>query len=761
MPVESAIPGGPTMATRTVVSSSWFVFVPALLLLALLGGCGEEGGPAGPTDAINTSGDAASDPRGPETTSAVPGPVGFQRAFDLVTEDACVFPDGNYARFARRMTSPEEGEHLLTADAGFEPCNDAPDDVANSFTWVREGDRFAWSATVPVGAVILQSGSASRVFVYGQRSWGDGGLAGPPDATTGAPLPVDAVVVCHDYAVKVTAEIEARLVTRTDWSMHGSIEGESWDLFPGEQATSRVDLRLVAGAPVAEPATAVGTVAITNASPIPARVSSVTNFFSGGYIIPIQFPGGLPADLAPGEVLVGQYWQPFPNQQSRTNNVTVNCVGEVLGGSARAQLEFGERVFENATATVISSDGQSFGPFTTTTSFAVERTFEVDATDAPLTEIPWTLSFFEDQGQFSTVVTLRRHAPLLELSATTQFVRTWDWSLEHGLFGEAFETRSASGASVRAWLRAWTDDGTDTDFGVRAHLRLLNPHPARALELASSGLVLGVAPHPAYADGASIGAGQDGVLDLEVALAGREEGAAVARVGYVTYRFAPDGSASALGVMEMEASVALAFDEPSTEIDAGAWLGDTLVGDLGQAHADDGEVLVEYLVPLDSAAECGTSWVEGTGRLRTFDTDTLRMAPYRVRVDVDCGELAGCTRGRGYWIRHRDDAAWGAVVAEASAWFSPRGRSIRDVLRSTPRRDPYWKLAAAWIIARLNQHAGADASVVEAELAAAARLLDQNAHPTRCETPTAEWRRLAEVLQDFNEGRIGPGACKD
>lgn len=749
------------MATRKLGSSSWFVILIALCSVAPLVGCDEDGGPTAPAARVDAPDGSGFDPRGPATTTAVPGPVAFDHTFELMASEGCSLPGVSYARFTRRMAEPVPGTHPLTSDAGFEACNDAPEDAANSFTWTQEGGAITWSATVPVGAVILQSGSAMRVYQYSVRSWGDEGLAGPTDASTGAPLTVDAVVISHDYAVSVDAQVQARLVTRVDWSVQGETTGASWDLFPGDAAVSRVDLQLTAGAPVNEPPTAVGVVTITNTSPLPARISSVTNFFSGGYLIPINFPVNLPVDLLPGQSLEGNYWQPLPNQQPRSNNVTVNCVGDVRGGSARAALEFGERVAEHATATVVSSDGRTFGPYETSAVVSVEREFSVGHEGPAMTEVPWSFGLVEDQGGYATSITLRRHDPALELAAQSRFLRRWGWFLAHGSQSDGFATHTTSRESVRSWIRAWTDAGTDTDFGVNGTLRLTNPHPSRTLQLTTSSLSTAGVIRAGFGDDATIEALAERAVDFDLALPDGAAEVMTATVGYRTHTFAPDGGATPRGVGSFHAEVALDFDQPSAEIDAEIWLGDTLAGELGQHSAAQSPIVVEYSIPLDTAAECGPSRVEGAARLRTIDEALTLAIAYTITVDVDCADATGCTKGLGYWKHHRDHPAWAAVLAESGAWFERGGRSCRDVLKGGSRGLAYWQLAAAWVTARLNQEAGADASAIERELQIAARMLAEH-RPTRIRgAEAAAWRALARVLKDFNEGRVGPGACED
>jgi hypothetical protein len=745
------------MTTRTVGSCSWILLVFALLL----GACDEGGGPAAPDASAPKAEDSSFDPSGPEATTPVPGPVAFDQMLDVVSSDGCTLPGGPYARFVRRMAEPNSGAHALTSDAGFEPCNDAPEDGANSFTWSSEGGTFAWTATVPVGAVILQSGRASRVYSYGQRSWGDAGLQAPSDPMTGAPLPVDAVVVCHDYALLVAADVTGRLVARTDWTLEGVASGRSWDLFPGDRAAACISVQLTKAGPFNEPATAVGRVTIVNDTPLPARLTSVTNLFTGGYLIPIAFPVTLPHDLQPGEELVGTYSQPFPNQQTRTNTVTANTIGDVRGGTARTTLEFGERVAETPTATVVSSDGRSFGPFDNATSFLIEREFEASAADPAEVQVPWSVELLDDDGRFETTVTVRRHVPRLDVAVSTRFTRTWAWSLEHGFTTGASITDAKMLEGVPAWVRATTDGGTDSGFGTSGRFTVGNTHPSRVLEV--SVLLVSVGANMEAPFGAEWSLDPDeeraGSFDLALPDGTQTEGALILR--YNTRNFSHDGRSTLRGVTDATRALPLSFDEPSARIDAIARLGDSIAGDLGAVDAESGPAMVEYFVPLANVEPCGSTSVHGQARLLAADSSTAASVSYVIEVDIECGESVGCTRGRGYWRNHPEDPAWASAAQGFDTPLFDSGMTWMDALVRPVVGDPYRQLAVAWVTARLNQLAGADASVVAAALAEASGLLATRVPGSVAKSEAAQWRSLTSSLQDFNEGSIGPGACED
>jgi hypothetical protein len=118
-----------------------------------------------------------------------------------------------------------------------------------------------------------------------------------------------------------------------------------------------------------------------------------------------------------------------------------------------------------------------------------------------------------------------------------------------------------------------------------------------------------------------------------------------------------------------------------------------------------------------------------------------------------------CTRTLGYWKTHSANAddpnniPWpiseGTLLC-GETWF--------DIL-NTPTHGSAWLiLAHQWIAAELNAAAGADTQVLGTALDDASDLLNDN-----CGGITKDDRSeaidLAGLLDDFNNGRIGPGHC--
>ncbi len=123
----------------------------------------------------------------------------------------------------------------------------------------------------------------------------------------------------------------------------------------------------------------------------------------------------------------------------------------------------------------------------------------------------------------------------------------------------------------------------------------------------------------------------------------------------------------------------------------------------------------------------------------------------------------GCTLTQGYWKNHHDGAGRDGSSRDR-AWPIDEdtdlcGRTWLATLDVAPRGDAFFILAHQYIAASLNVAAGAAAPAdVSGALDEAAGLLED------CAVADAERARaveLAALLDDFNNGAIGPGHCGD
>jgi hypothetical protein len=132
----------------------------------------------------------------------------------------------------------------------------------------------------------------------------------------------------------------------------------------------------------------------------------------------------------------------------------------------------------------------------------------------------------------------------------------------------------------------------------------------------------------------------------------------------------------------------------------------------------------------------------------------------------------GCTLTPGYWKTHSEygpapyDDTWAQLAGGADTPFFLSGQSYYEVLWTSPKGNAYYILAHAYIAAELNFLNGANPSAAQAAFDEATSLFGtyspaeiaalKGNNPLR-----ANFLELATILDDYNNGIIGPGHCSD
>ena len=141
-----------------------------------------------------------------------------------------------------------------------------------------------------------------------------------------------------------------------------------------------------------------------------------------------------------------------------------------------------------------------------------------------------------------------------------------------------------------------------------------------------------------------------------------------------------------------------------------------------------------------------------------------------IRFDIE--PTGGCTLTPGYWKTHSEfgpapyDDTWAQLPNGASTTFFFSEKSYYQVLWTAPRGNAYYILAHAYIAAKLNKLNGADFTAAQAAFTAATVLFSnpintpayigslKGNNPVR-----QQFISLAGILDNYNNGIIGPGHC--
>ena len=214
------------------------------------------------------------------------------------------------------------------------------------------------------------------------------------------------------------------------------------------------------------------------------------------------------------------------------------------------------------------------------------------------------------------------------------------------------------------------------------------------------------------------------------------------------------------------ATVAVQYALP-TITDSCVDVTDTQAGDLGTVCASQGSTsfTFTYSRTIGPFASCGDYTVDNIATFTTNDTLTSGSDGWSVAVNVPC--LAGCSLTPGYWKTHSAygpapyDNTW-ALIGEGTTFFLS-GQSWYQVLWTSPSGgNAYYILAHAYIAAKLNGLNGADTSAVTAQIAHAEALFAAYSPSSSLSRPVREdFINTASILDQYNNGLIGPGHCSE
>jgi hypothetical protein len=221
--------------------------------------------------------------------------------------------------------------------------------------------------------------------------------------------------------------------------------------------------------------------------------------------------------------------------------------------------------------------------------------------------------------------------------------------------------------------------------------------------------------------------------------------------------------------VEVEATAPIDWSKAAkTEIDECVDVSDTFKGALGTVCAGTETSFTFKYTREVSFAVCGDYTVDNTASFLTNDSGASGSSSVTIPVDVPCAE--GCSLTPGYWKTHSRygpapyDSIW-AMIGEDTAFFFS-GKSYYQALWTPPQGNAYYILAHAYIAAKLNQLNGADFSAAQAAFDQATALFSNPAN-----TPAyvgglrgsarTTWTNLATILDNYNNGLIGPGHCSE
>ena len=478
--------------------------------------------------------------------------------------------------------------------------------------------------------------------------------------------------------------------------------------------------------------------------------------------------------LAPDEKACYEYEIPF----APVTNATYRSIAEFgitnLSGTAPGTLnaDFDAPASYtgqlNPSVNVEDSSGQSW-TFDDDGTQTYEQTFGCDDNAGDNAN---TATIVETGDEASANVAVTCYALDVAKTAATEFTRTWEWALD--------KTSDVAALTVPVGFPFAIDYGVtptatsvDGDAKVSGTITVTNPAPMDAKVLSVADAATPDITLVVMCEGATFPVTLATDETLECTYEGdlpdlsTRENLATAELQNVTYDAA--GVATETGTTAFTGTETIDFGDPTYDVDTCIDVTDDQGGSLGTACLDDLPKTFTYSVTWGPFETCGSHDGVNVASFITNDTGATGSDSWIVAVNVPCGP--NCTLGQGYWKNHSEqgpakyDETWAYLPDGGDTPFFDSGLSWLETMRTPPKGgNAFFILARQYAAAWLNGLRGADVSAVATEIQRAAELLDQyDGNPDGMDLIAGDVRKefiqIAETLDDFNSGRLGPGKC--
>jgi hypothetical protein len=513
--------------------------------------------------------------------------------------------------------------------------------------------------------------------------------------------------------------------------------------------------------------------------------------------------GGLNPSIPAGGQVNCTYSANLPDDSTRTNTATATLNGMVVSGAAAVD-------FSNVTptdtgptpspATVTDTNAPAGSPWTTSGSMTqnYDETLTCSTNPADYSgghysfPHPNTAAIEGTDKSASANVTVDCYAPLVGKDATPAFTRTYLWGIDKmaNLMPNDILLQVGQTYSYTYDIKVDVTGHNDTDITVEGDITVQNPNPEDAMAVSVVDNLPGASVTLDCGGTLSVPAGSSIPCHYEASLADNSTGSSLTNIATVT-----------LNSIQFEAQAPVNFGTPTTEIDECVevtdeimanepWTAGTAVETLGTACVSEGlSKTFTYgpftVGPYSMAYSCQlpdnpAGWIDNTATFTTNDTSTPGTADEHVPVCIPQND--SCTLTQGYWKTHSiygkapESEGWygfaptnvagvvdsSQVVNLANITFFKSGKTYYQVLWTPPAGNAYYNLAHQWIATYLNQMNGASmpTDVLTAFMQGWTLLATYT--PAQVSGNVAkQFRALYPILDNYNNGLVGPGHCSD
>ena len=705
-----------------------------------------------------------------------------------------------------------KGEQFRCDDLGYEDfgARDLLDQSATlvgdvlvswPFVMTSGGETFDVIASRPVlAAVIVKGGTTVLAYDYlgdlGHTINLDDGLHAPLKQDGSRYRDVSHIDFCFVDQLEVAKTAEPMIDRHVDWTIAKVVVPESTAGFAADRFDLHYEVTATKHVTMENPRVE-GTITVTNPTPFEVEVTiqdfMVTTPLGAVMVMPV-----CPTTIVEvGDQLACAYNAALPEGTISGWNTTVVAVEGptgVHGAMASASFDMADAAVvatgEPDEIMVDDSIGGTFGPTSQNDTFAYTHevacpTEAADYVDGVRTDAVHNTAFVYVIGEDASIVETGDEAsadvdlvcylPSITKSVEATYGLSYDWTIDKQL--------------LDATTGDWVDEGNvsivDGDTGqlsfeiellptegevghrIGGSITVVNPHPTAELtvevtdQLTADGSLVAVDCGDGSAE-MTIPPGESVMCSYGTDVDSQLEGSNTATATWTSNAGATES---------VSTTVDLSWQATASTGEC-VQLTDSLVPDVDGERCFDEAAGGVITIPYEIAVACPGApelLVNGATLLTDAADPSTVVAEDAVEIAVTCVPLVtGCTHTIGYWRNHADpgsaryDPIWEEIGPDGpDTEFRNSGMSYLEVLSSPPRGDVWFILARQYIAAELNMKSGASKPTEVAEaMAAALELLQTNEPGTRIRGEHRDqFVELAELLDAYNNGIVGPGHC--
>lgn len=663
---------------------------------------------------------------------------------------------------------------------------------------------FDWESNIPIGAVKLKAGQPSTLYTYTPPTLSDEGLLSDRNS-------ISHVNFCYNAFLEVDKDAFPSFDREWKWDIDkdndsGTSDENRLELNALSDAGDfEVDYTITLSAEILGYSNFAvsGTITINNPAiwNMDAVIADVEDVLDGEEL-DVDCDVSFPYTLAPGATLACTYSGTFDEMPDETlvNTATVTVTEEsgVRGGSATADVIFDvddpDQINEEINECISVDDPLlgiedyevCLGDLDSNDEYKITETYDIsDFDDLVCGEFNvLNIAQFGDleaQKASSTVYVDFECVLDASKNADTSFDRDWEWTIDKvndsgSTIGDPLLLTPGQSFEVEYTV---SGDATpvDDNFAVSGTISIANPagnpEAARITGVTDKiGDIVATVDCGVVTFPHDLEPGQNFSCTYSADLPDAETALNTATVT-VDQTFSDFSNATAT------ADVIFDLDDPDNETNTCIDIDDSLVPSVNETicleDLVDGDYSITYTIDLKdyvfSPDDCGAGELENIATYVTNDDAVTDYDNSFVYFDLECE--FGCTLTQGYWKTHSKygpapyDENWANVPDDGEdTIFFLSGQTYYEVLW-TPLAggNAYYQLAHQWIAAYLNVLNGTDIPADVLDAWNEAQELFEEYTPEQAGSirgPAANrWRDLAMILDDYNNGLLGPGKCSD